>query len=72
MPSRTCATVSHASIADYSQALKLMPKKSASLYGRGLARRANGDKEGGDADVEAALKVNPDIPKSFAEWGYKQ
>jgi hypothetical protein len=28
---------------------------------RGFARRLNGDKDGGDADVAAAKKINPSL-----------
>ena len=31
--------------------------------------RAAGDKAGGDADVEAALKIRPNVPKDFEKWG---
>jgi hypothetical protein len=49
--------------------LKLKPSKEESLYGRGLARRASGDKRGGGADVEAALKIRSDVPKDVEKWG---
>ena len=52
-----------AAIADYDDVLKLAPNKEESLYGRGLAKRATGDKPGGDADIEAALKIRSDVPK---------
>ena len=58
-----------AAIADYDEALKLQPKMTASLYGRGLAKRANGNPVGGGADIEAAVKAYPDITKSFEKWG---
>jgi tetratricopeptide (TPR) repeat protein len=58
-----------AAIADYNDVLKLKPNKEEALYGRGLAKRAAGDKAGGDADIEAALKIRPDVPKDFERWG---
>ena len=58
-----------ASIADYDERLKLQPGRAASLYGRGLAKRANGNPVGGDADIEAALKASPEIAKDFEKWG---
>jgi tetratricopeptide (TPR) repeat protein len=58
-----------AAITDYNDVLKLKPNKEESLYGRGLAKRASGDKAGGDADIEAALKIRSDVPKDFEKWG---
>jgi tetratricopeptide (TPR) repeat protein len=58
-----------ASIADYDEALKLRPTQAASLYGRGLAKRANGNPVGGDADIKAALEAYADIAKDFEKWG---
>jgi len=58
-----------AAIADYDDVLKLATNKEESLYGRGLAKRATGDKPGGDADIEAALKSRCDVPKDFEKWG---
>jgi len=34
-----------------------------------LAKRANGNPVGGDADIEAALKASPEIAKDFEKWG---
>jgi hypothetical protein len=33
------------------------------LYGRGLAKRRNGDATGGDADMAAAKALDPDVEK---------
>jgi hypothetical protein len=33
----------------------------AALFRRGVVRRLNGDKAGGDADVVAARRINPDL-----------
>lgn len=48
-------------IADYDEALRQAPKMAWSLYGRGLARRASGKAAEGDADIRAALALQPDL-----------
>lgn len=52
-------------ITTYDQALKQKPDLSPSLFVRGLARRKLGDTAGGDADIAAAKKLNPDVAKIF-------
>lgn len=54
-------------LADYSAALKHNQHASSSLYGRGLVKRQTGDKSGGDDDIAAALKIDPDIEKHFGK-----
>jgi tetratricopeptide (TPR) repeat protein len=54
-----------AAIDDYNSALKLNPKLAASLYGRGQAKRSSGDVSGGDADIAAALAIDPKISERF-------
>ena len=56
-------------IADYTAALKIAPKKVESLYGRGLARIRKRDKAGGDTDVTAAEAIEAGIADEFAEFG---
>jgi len=48
-------------IADYSQAITLDPNSAAALYRRGKAKQLKGDKRGGDADIAAAKKIDPNI-----------
>jgi hypothetical protein len=48
-------------IADYSQALTLLPDLLPALVGRGIAKRANGDAAGGDADIARAKALNPAV-----------
>ena len=48
-------------IADYAEAFRLDPDDAEALFRRGIARRLNGDKAGGDADVVAARKIDPDL-----------
>jgi tetratricopeptide (TPR) repeat protein len=60
-------------IADYDAALTKFGSgpwhEAYSLYGRGLARRGKGDRAGGDADIAAALKLDPQIADTMAKWG---
>jgi tetratricopeptide (TPR) repeat protein len=48
-------------IADYNKALDSRSDLTTSLYGRGVARRARGDIAGGNADIAAATRDEPDI-----------
>jgi len=59
------------SLADYDEALRLNPKRADSLYGRGLAKLKKGDVAGGNADIEAAKAIQPEIVKKFALYGVK-
>lgn len=58
-------------IADYDAALARRPTQSTSLYGRGLAKRAQCDTVGGDADLAAALKADPRVADQFADMGLR-
>lgn len=59
------------SIAAYDTALRARPMKAMSLYGRGIAKHRNGDNSGGDADIQAALDLDPHVAKLFAGFGVK-
>src|SRR5215470_9323016 len=54
-------------IADYSAALARDAKRAESLYGRGLAKRRQGDAVG-DADIAAAKAIRPDIVEEYARY----
>jgi tetratricopeptide (TPR) repeat protein len=56
-------------IADYNAVLKIEPKKSSSLYGRGLAKLRKSDAAGGNADIAAATAIQSDIVAVFARYG---
>lgn len=56
-------------ISDYDAALAMDPKQAGSLYGRGLTKRARGDKVGGDADIAAAIALKADVAKEFDKFG---
>jgi tetratricopeptide (TPR) repeat protein len=46
-------------IADYNAALKMNPRDALALYERGIAKQHQGDDTGGDADIQAAKKIDP-------------
>jgi tetratricopeptide (TPR) repeat protein len=48
-------------IFDLDQAIKLYPKSALSFYIRGLAKQANGDASGGEADIARARRLKPGI-----------
>ena len=50
-------------IADYDEALRLDPNDADALLYRGLDKQRLGDKAGGEADVAAAKRINPNIGK---------
>jgi tetratricopeptide (TPR) repeat protein len=56
-------------IADYTAALKLNPKLSCSLYGRGVAELKKGNIAAGNADIAAARSIEPDIADRMAALG---
>jgi tetratricopeptide (TPR) repeat protein len=58
-----------AALADFDTALKFAPKSASALYGRGMARRENGDIAGGNEDIRAAKAIQKDIADEFARHG---
>lgn len=48
-------------IADYDAALDLMPRNAEVLFRRGIAKLACQDLTGGNADLRAALQIEPGI-----------
>jgi tetratricopeptide (TPR) repeat protein len=50
-------------IADYDEAIRLNPNDADALLYRGLDKQRMGDWAGGEADVAAAKRMNPDILK---------
>jgi tetratricopeptide (TPR) repeat protein len=58
-------------IQDYSSALRIEPKLASALYGRGLARLKKGDAAGGNADVEAARKLETKVADDFSQYGVR-
>ena len=60
-PLRRAATCRDAAVADFGAALKLQPKDAWSLYGRGVAEQRKGDRAEGDADIAAAVALDPKL-----------
>jgi Flp pilus assembly protein TadD len=56
-------------IADYSQALTLLPDLVPALIGRGIAYRASDDPARATMDFDQALKLNPHDPRPLYERG---
>lgn len=56
-------------IKDYDQAIAQNKNNATYLYGRGLARRGMHDVAGSNADVSAALKIDPKIAERFKKYG---
>ena len=54
-------------IADATAALAKNAHLSGALYARGLAKRHSGDIAGGDADVAAATRLDPNVAKNAAK-----
>jgi tetratricopeptide (TPR) repeat protein len=50
-------------IADYDEAIRLNPNDADALLYRGLDKQRIGDWAGGEVDVAAAKRINPDILK---------
>ncbi len=59
-------------IADYNKAIDDRPDLTISLYGRGVARRAKGDVAGGNADIAAATRDEPDIANIMRRLGVSE
>ena len=50
-------------IADYDEAIRLNPNDADALLYRGLDKQRMGDWAGGEVDVAAAKRIDPDILK---------
>ena len=54
-------------LADFEAPLKIQQNDARALYGRGAAKLKQGDEQGGNADIEAAKKIRPDIAELFGK-----
>ena len=54
---------------DYDAAARKQPGKAGDLYGRGIAELRLGRVADGQADIAAALKLDPKIADTFAGYG---
>jgi tetratricopeptide (TPR) repeat protein len=55
----------------YDAALRGNPEQASSLFGRGKAKLRNGEAAGGQADIEAARAIKPNIAEEFAAYGVR-
>jgi hypothetical protein len=49
--------------------LKVDPRMALSLYGRGLAKRKQGDASGAESDIAAAKAINAGVADEFRHFG---
>ena len=57
-----------ASIAAYSEAIKLKPKYADAYYNRGLAKVELGQFKDAIADYDVAIRLNPDDDSAYYNW----
>jgi hypothetical protein len=57
-----------AAIDDYNSALRAAPELASALFGRGLAKRKQGDAMGGDTDMSTARTIQRNIGDDFARY----
>ena len=59
-------------IEDYNRALTINPRYALSLYGRGVARLRKGLESDGEADIAAAVAINPRLPETAKRLGIER
>lgn len=57
------------SVADFSSALKTLPKDAVAFYGRGVAKIREGKKAEGLTDIDEAAKIAPGIVDNYKKRG---
>jgi tetratricopeptide (TPR) repeat protein len=57
------------SIADFNEALKIMPKNARALYARAVAESRTKKKNESDTDLEAARQIAPQVAEKFERYG---
>jgi tetratricopeptide (TPR) repeat protein len=55
--------------ADFSIAIEKIPTAPNPLYGRAIVRALAGDLKGAREDSTAALRISPEMEKTFRKWG---
>jgi tetratricopeptide (TPR) repeat protein len=60
-----------AALSDYDHALAGRKPVAGWLFGRGVAKTRLGDKAGGEADIAAAKRLEPDIARQYARYGVR-
>jgi hypothetical protein len=58
-------------IADFDAALRINPRLTSSLYGRGVAKQRNGSAQEGALDIANAKAMDPNIVQEFASYGVR-
>jgi len=56
-------------IADFNDALKIMPKNARALYARAVAESRKNNKKGSETDLEAARQIAPQVAEKFERYG---
>ncbi|MDE1149781.1 MAG: tetratricopeptide repeat protein [Azospirillaceae bacterium] len=56
-------------IANFDDALKIMPTRYMSRYGRGIAHLRKGEREAGEADIAKVQASDPEAEKEYAKYG---
>ena len=56
-------------IADFSDALKIMPKNARALYARAVAESRKNNKKESQTDLEAARQIAPQVAEKFERYG---
>ena len=54
---------------DFDAALKINPRLTSSLYGRGLAKQRNGSISEGNLDIANAKAMDPNVVQEFESYG---
>jgi tetratricopeptide (TPR) repeat protein len=55
----------------YDAALAQRQKFPGSLYGRGIVKRHLGRQRDAEADIQAAIRMDPNVASEFAAYGIK-
>ncbi|MGY4466175.1 hypothetical protein ACVWWK_001857 [Bradyrhizobium sp. LB9.1b] len=58
-------------IADFDAALRINPRLTSSLFGRGIAKQRNGSAQEGALDIANAKAMDPNIVQEFASYGVR-
>jgi hypothetical protein len=49
--------------------VQLVPTEAHPRFGRGIAKLRKGDRTGGEADIAAAIAMQPGIAAEYADFG---
>jgi tetratricopeptide (TPR) repeat protein len=56
-------------LADYNAALAIVPQAAGALYGRGVVKQRTGDATGGQADIDAAVRLDKNVASEQGRLG---